>query len=210
MTTFRLCLMKFGLGRWTDIVASGALPGKTVGQLNNQMQRMIGQQSTKEFQGLHVDPQKVFAVNKEKDGLARKNGCIINTGENPTREKVKVKREENIARFGLSQEDIDALVIPLPKALVALTDDARREKFKRLAGLQADLVIALRDEMTGGSARKAKPRKPRKRAVDDYGESEDEDPVFDSDDESELEYVPVKRGRAPPTTDEARNKGGFF
>ena len=206
MTTFRLCLMKFGLGRWTDIVASGALPGKTVGQLNNQMQRMIGQQSTKEFQGLHVDPQKVFAVNKEKDGLARKNGCIINTGENPTREKVKVKREENIARFGLSQEEIDAIAIPLPKALVALTDDARREKFTRLAELQADLVVALRDEMTGASARKTKsqvnkPRKPRKRASDDYGESEDE--VFDSDDESEPEYVPVKRRRAPPPTDEA-------
>jgi hypothetical protein len=47
---FRLCLMKFGLGRWAAIVESGALPGKTVGQMNNQMQRMIGQQSTNEFQ----------------------------------------------------------------------------------------------------------------------------------------------------------------
>ena len=67
--TFRLCLMKFGLGRWTRIVESGYLPGKTVGQMNNQMQRMIGQQSTHEFQGLHADPQKVFEVNKLREGV---------------------------------------------------------------------------------------------------------------------------------------------
>jgi len=67
--SFRLALMKFGLGRWTRIVEAGILPGKTVGQMNNQMQRMIGQQSTNEFQGLHVDPQKVFEVNKLKEGV---------------------------------------------------------------------------------------------------------------------------------------------
>jgi len=69
--------MKYGLGKWTDIVNSRCLPGKTVAQLNNQMQRMIGQQSTSEFTGLHIDPSKVFEENQLKEGK-RKNGSLIN------------------------------------------------------------------------------------------------------------------------------------
>ena len=42
----RLALMKFGVGNWSAIIQSGSLPGKTVAQLNNQTQRMLGQQST--------------------------------------------------------------------------------------------------------------------------------------------------------------------
>ena len=60
---FRAALMKFGLGRWSQIVNSRVLPGKTVAQMNNQMQRMIGQQSTREFTGLHIDPSKIFEIN---------------------------------------------------------------------------------------------------------------------------------------------------
>ncbi len=75
---FRVALMKFGFGRWSSIVASRCLQGKTVAQLNNQAQRMIGQQSTSEFTGLHFDPSAVFAVNSAKEGH-RKNNCLINT-----------------------------------------------------------------------------------------------------------------------------------
>ena len=103
--------MKFGLGKWTRIVEENCLPGKTVGQLNNQMQRMIGQQSTAEFQGIHCDPKSVFAFNAVKEGK-RKNGCLINTGENPTKESVQRKWEENNKRFGLTQEVYEALEIP--------------------------------------------------------------------------------------------------
>ena len=39
-------LMKFGVGNWSQIIESGCLPGKTNAQLNNQTQRMLGQQST--------------------------------------------------------------------------------------------------------------------------------------------------------------------
>ena len=41
----KLCLMKFGIGRWTQIHASGLLPGKLIGQLCGQAQRLLGQQS---------------------------------------------------------------------------------------------------------------------------------------------------------------------
>ena len=144
---FRLALMKFGLGKWTAIVCSNCLPGKTVGQLNNQMQRMIGQQSTSEFQGLHIDPRLVFEANEKKEGV-RKNGCLINTGKNPTREGVRLKREENKKRWGLTQEEIDAIVIPVLSAAdmgkvtsSLLTENERREKLVRLEELQLELSL---------------------------------------------------------------------
>jgi len=138
---FRLALMKYGLGRWTIIVERGVLPGKTVGQMNNQMQRMIGQQSTGEFQGLHIDPSVVFAFNAARTGV-RKNGVLINTGENPTPEKIRQKRAANQAKWGLSQAEIDAVEVP---TLVAdetsgLTDaTTRAEKLARLRALQDEL-----------------------------------------------------------------------
>jgi len=37
----RLAIMKFGLGRWKEILDSNCLPGKTRTQLNGQTQRMV-------------------------------------------------------------------------------------------------------------------------------------------------------------------------
>ena len=142
---FRLALMKFGMGKWTAIVNSNVLPGKTVGQLNNQMQRMIGQQSTSEFQGLHIDPRLVFEANEKREGV-RKNGCLINTGLNPTREAIRKKREENKERWGMKPEDIEAIIIPVLSTVdrgkvisETLTDNEKREKLVRLQELQAEL-----------------------------------------------------------------------
>jgi hypothetical protein len=42
----RKAAMKFGIGAWSKIVDSGCLPGKTVAQMNLQLQRLLGQQST--------------------------------------------------------------------------------------------------------------------------------------------------------------------
>lgn len=41
----RLCLMKYGVGRWVQILDTGLLPGKLIQQLNGQTQRLLGQQS---------------------------------------------------------------------------------------------------------------------------------------------------------------------
>jgi len=111
---FRAALMKYGMGSWTQIVESRCLPGKTVAQLNNQMQRMIGQQSTGEFMKCHIDPADIFAHNKPRPGR-RKNGCLVNTGDNRTKEWYKKKRQENKKKRGLTTEQIAAIVIPTLK-----------------------------------------------------------------------------------------------
>ena len=41
----KLCLMKFGVGKWVQILDTGLLPGKLIQQLNGQTQRLLGQQS---------------------------------------------------------------------------------------------------------------------------------------------------------------------
>ena len=41
----KLCLMKFGVGQWLQILSTGLLPGKLIQQLNGATQRLLGQQS---------------------------------------------------------------------------------------------------------------------------------------------------------------------
>lgn len=41
----KICLMRFGVGKWVQITNSGILPGKLIQQLNGQTQRLLGQQS---------------------------------------------------------------------------------------------------------------------------------------------------------------------
>ena len=50
--TLRKAVIYYGIGNWRDIVESGCLAKKTNAQLNLQLQRMLGQQSTagKSFQ----------------------------------------------------------------------------------------------------------------------------------------------------------------
>ncbi|OUM61143.1 hypothetical protein PIROE2DRAFT_12941, partial [Piromyces sp. E2] len=78
----RDALIYYGIGNWKDIIEHGCLPDKTNAQMNLQLQRMLGQQSTAEFQNLHIDPYEIGKINSQKQGpnIRRKNGFIINTG----------------------------------------------------------------------------------------------------------------------------------
>lgn len=107
--TLRKALMKFGIGNWAKIIDSNCLPGKTNAQMNLQLQRLLGQQSTAgkkktcffsrvlisfffvEFASLHIDPKVVGAKNAKIQGshIKRKNNCIVNTGGKLSREELK-------------------------------------------------------------------------------------------------------------------------
>ncbi|CAG8582950.1 10940_t:CDS:2, partial [Ambispora leptoticha] len=94
---FRKALMKFGIGNWAKIIESECLPGKTNAQMNLQLQRMLGQQSTAEFGGLHIDPLVIGEKNAKIQGphIKRKNNCIVNTGGRPLREEIKARIAKN-------------------------------------------------------------------------------------------------------------------
>ena len=101
-----------------QIVDSGVLPGKQIQQLNGQTQRLLGQQSLAEFTRLKVDVDRIRADNNAKQGpeIYRKNGLITNQGGKLKPEALAALREANIAKYGLSDEQVTAIVLPDPPA----------------------------------------------------------------------------------------------
>lgn len=100
MYILKLCLQKYGIGRWVQILDTGLLPGKLIQQLNGQTQRLLGQQSLAgmgrlhdvgathnvpppAYTGLHVDVDRIRAENEAKTEVERKGGLIIWSGRTP-------------------------------------------------------------------------------------------------------------------------------
>lgn len=117
----RKALIKFGIGNWTKIIESECLLGKTIAQMNLQTQRMLGQQSTAEFSGLHIDPFVIGEINSVKEGshIKRKNGFIINTENKLTKEQITQRRLENKLNFEVSKDEINQIVLEKATAIVS-------------------------------------------------------------------------------------------
>lgn len=43
----------------------------------------------------------------------RKSGLLVNEGDKLTREEILVKKEENKARYGLTQEQVAKIILPM-------------------------------------------------------------------------------------------------
>ncbi|GIL60007.1 hypothetical protein Vafri_14647 [Volvox africanus] len=102
----RLCLMKYGVGQWLQILGTGLLPGKLIQQLNGQTQRLLGQQSLAAFTGLRVDVDRVRADNEARMDATRKAGLIIYDGPLLTKEMKAELREEAMRKYGLTPEQL--------------------------------------------------------------------------------------------------------
>ncbi|KAL0037870.1 hypothetical protein WJX79_003094 [Trebouxia sp. C0005] len=114
----KLCLMKYGVGRWVQILDTGLLPGKLIQQLNGQTQRLIGQQSLAAYTGLQVDIDRIRADNAGRTDVERKSGLIIWSGPNPNKKMRDEWRKEAQSRFGLAKEelkDVDELLEEVTK-----------------------------------------------------------------------------------------------
>ncbi|KAF9401470.1 hypothetical protein BGX21_001608 [Mortierella sp. AD011] len=128
----RKALMKFGIGNWSKIIESNCLVGKTNAQMNLQTQRMLGQQSTAEFAGLHIDPRVIGQKNSLIQGehIRRKNGCIVNTGAKLSREEIRRRVAENKEQYELTEEEWSAIELPLPEDPQLLLEAKRSEKIR--------------------------------------------------------------------------------
>ncbi|GIL82495.1 hypothetical protein Vretimale_11934 [Volvox reticuliferus] len=102
----RLCLMKYGVGQWLQILGTGLLPGKLIQQLNGQTQRLLGQQSLAAFTGLRVDVDRVRVDNEARTDATRKAGLIIYDGPPLTKEMKAELREEAMRKYGLTPEQL--------------------------------------------------------------------------------------------------------
>ncbi|CDW87157.1 glycoside hydrolase family 16 [Stylonychia lemnae] len=126
-----------------------------------QTQRLVGQQSLAEFMGLHLDLEQIFIKNLEKQGpgIFRKNGCIINTGDNMTKQSIAKMRKKNSKQFGLSQQFVQSLHLPkarvkewlkvltLEQILAAKSNFSTAEKIHYLQILQTALERKLKKIM---------------------------------------------------------------
>ncbi|PNW76495.1 hypothetical protein CHLRE_11g467637v5 [Chlamydomonas reinhardtii] len=102
----RLCLMKHGVGQWMQILSTGLLPGKLIQQLNGQTQRLLGQQSLAAYTGLKVDVDRIRVDNETRTDATRKAGLIINDGPNLTKEMKEKMRQDAVAKYGLTPEQV--------------------------------------------------------------------------------------------------------
>ncbi|KAF8938050.1 hypothetical protein EDD21DRAFT_379604 [Dissophora ornata] len=128
----RNALMKFGVGNWSKIIESNCLVGKTNAQMNLQTQRMLGQQSTAEFAGLHIDPRVIGQKNSLIQGehIRRKNGCIVNTGAKLSREEIRRRVGENREQYELAEEEWSVIELPLPEDPQLLLEAKKSEKIR--------------------------------------------------------------------------------
>jgi hypothetical protein len=62
--------------------------------------------------GLHLDLESIYLDNRSKSGVYRKNGLIVNVGNNPTKKEICEKREANKHKYGLSQTFVQNLKLP--------------------------------------------------------------------------------------------------
>ena len=133
----RLCLMKFGVGMWVQIVEAGVLPGKQIQQLNGQTQRFLGKQSLAEYTRLKVDVDAIRADNLAKQGpeIYRKNGLITNQGGKLKPDALRALREANEAKYGLTDEQVEAIVLPDPPKTTNLGADAYMGKNHNKGGI---------------------------------------------------------------------------
>lgn len=136
----KMALQKFGIGRWAKIIRSQCLPGKSIGQIYLQTQRIMGQQSLGDFMGLQADIEKIFIDNSRKTNVTRKNNCIINTGDNPNKHERALKIEANRARYGLSEEAIARIRLPKKSKSrfqnIVLLDEIETPKFSTIEKIE--------------------------------------------------------------------------
>ncbi|KAI9269012.1 hypothetical protein BDA99DRAFT_603199 [Phascolomyces articulosus] len=129
----RKALMKFGIGNWAKIIDSGCLPGKTNAQMNLQLQRLLGQQSTAEFASLHIDPKVIGERNSKIQGpdIKRKNNCIVNTGGKLSREELRQRVLKNKEMYELPESDWKDIELPKTEDPVLLLE-AKKEELRHL------------------------------------------------------------------------------
>jgi len=142
----RLALIKYGCGSWQKI--EHHFPFKKCFQLNIQTQRMFGQQSLREFNGLHLDPKLVLEKNVSRTNVTRKSGIIISK----TSKEERLKSREEYKTLQVSEEDRKEIYIPIyvgsaPEAGVRESGPAACEEIELMATLRHKLQqVAYRKE----------------------------------------------------------------
>ncbi|KAJ3332976.1 hypothetical protein HDU76_012395 [Blyttiomyces sp. JEL0837] len=136
VSIFRKAIIRYGVGNWRDIYNSGCIPGKTHSQMYLQTQRLFGQQSLAEFNGLHIDPIVVRKENEIKwaaaaqpeaeiandkgngsvgnsiQAVVKKNGFLVNAGARLSRDELRKRIMDNKLKYELAEDEWSQIVLP--------------------------------------------------------------------------------------------------
>ena len=148
----RACLKKFGIGKWVQIVDSGVLPGKQIQQLNGQTQRLLGKQSLAEYTGMRLDIDRIRMDNDALTDVTRKNGLITNQGGIRSKETLNALREENLKKYGLSEEEVQALELPAPPRAAALGAQRYMGNANNAVAGDVETMVAVKGDVMTTSA----------------------------------------------------------
>ncbi|KAG2439105.1 hypothetical protein HYH02_006627 [Chlamydomonas schloesseri] len=148
----RLCLMKHGVGQWMQILNTGLLPGKLIQQLNGQTQRLLGQQSLAAYTGLKVDVDRIRIDNEARTDATRKAGLIINDGPNLTKEMKEKMRQDAVAKYGLTPEQLAEVDEQLAEIAAALNPASTSAAAAAGTGGAAPGAAGGAGPVTGGGA----------------------------------------------------------
>jgi hypothetical protein len=145
-------------------VDAGVLPGKQIQQLNGQTQRFLGKQSLAEYTRLKVDVDAIRADNLAKQGpeIYRKNGLITNQGSKMKPDALRALRAANEAKYGLTDEQVEAIVLPEPPKKTHLGADAYMGKNHNKGGIAGRRALKRRrvdDVMTADVDALSRPNK---------------------------------------------------
>eukprot|EP00854_Cymbomonas_tetramitiformis_P026670 gene26670-32756_t len=102
------------------------------------------------FTGLQVDVDKVREHNAKREDVVRKNGLIINTAGNMSSEEKAKRREENINLYGLTPEQIAAVVLREAEARDGAAAKADATGLSRPAKIVLLLHLRRRLQKLGG------------------------------------------------------------
>ncbi|CAG8595536.1 1662_t:CDS:2 [Scutellospora calospora] len=108
----RKALMKFGIGNWAKIIDSQCLPGKTNAQMNLQLQRMLGQQSTAVRRSTYRslgDRGKKFNDSRIKYKTQKQLHCQY------WRDEIKRRIQQNKQLYEISEEEWNNIKLPKPE-----------------------------------------------------------------------------------------------
>ena len=67
--------------------------------------------------GLHVDVRRIYEDNKQKEGVRKYVGVLINQEDKLTKEQKRLKQLHNKAKYGLPRDFYSQIVLPPPTEL---------------------------------------------------------------------------------------------
>ncbi|KAJ5066145.1 ubiquitin-associated/translation elongation factor ef1b n-terminal eukaryote [Anaeramoeba ignava] len=162
----RLSIMKYGLGNWKEILSRNLIPGKTRTQLTHHVMRMMGQQSTAFFKGIHFDTNQILKINQNDSISKRKGGIIIKKEKSYTKQEIETKRKKNEKKYGISSEEIDKISIPiLPGSGTIKMWKIRKKKLEERINLLEKLINEKKENQIQIEKKKPKKNQNRKKNI---------------------------------------------